>query len=74
MFFTKKEFVHTWNEYIKHILLWTMVFVGVLSFMLGLSAPFKTGGPDNCKPNSIQEYANIPYRLGCEFTKKRWED
>lgn len=40
-----------------------------LSFAVGVNAGvfFKT-----CKPESIAAYVNIPYRVGCELTLRRW--
>jgi len=27
----------------------------------------------NCKPESLIQYINIPYRVGCELFLKRWK-
>jgi hypothetical protein len=57
----------------KEALLWASGFYIAFSAMFG--AMIGCSGPDTrtCEANSIQELLNVPYRVACELTRRRWE-
>jgi hypothetical protein len=55
-------------------LLWASGAWATLSVTAGIIVGFEQSkGEVTCEANSIQELLNVPYRVACELTRRRWE-